>query len=305
MVSLELQHVSVWLDELAPERGAFAHALEWAAHLRLSLYGITSTLGTWGGRLAGHRKLLESGTLDGAPGVVPSVKVAACASACARQGVSWNLSPGDGPLAGGIDPLLRPVELCAFGDALPRPWKDLLLRQSLRSPDSAVLVCAKSWQPVSRVLILNEEREPGNNFLDISAEICQAFGVAPVVLSVARFEREARLRQRFAEERFAARGQDAAFDFIAGCDARSAVAWVARWRRCSHVFVERAAAPPWWRWLRGDTLQQLFGLSDSLTFLALPGAGRPRPSLSENRASSAETDQKNAANRPNEGYNDT
>jgi hypothetical protein len=89
------------------------------------------------------------------------------------------------------------------------------------------------------------------------------------------------LRQRFAEGRFGARRHPADFDYLVGCDARTAVAWVARWRRCSHVFVERGAAPPWWRCLWGDTRRRLFGLSDALTFLALPSQSSPFVSPAE------------------------
>jgi hypothetical protein len=275
-----MRHVSVWLDDLAPERGAFAHALEWAAHLGLPLEGIASTLRMGGGRMLNHPGEEGRRASDATPSAVSADKLVACATACVRKGVSWDTSLWQGGLAGS-DQFLRPVELCVFGDALPPPLKEQLLRRSLRSPDTSVLVCPRSWQPVSRVLVLHEHRDPNNGFLDAAAAVCHAFQIAPVVLTVARSEREARLRQRFAEERFGTCRQLADFDFVVGCDLRTAVAWVARWRRCSHVFVERGSAPPWWRWLRGDTLQRLFGLSDALTFLALPGVGQPLPSPAE------------------------
>jgi hypothetical protein len=273
MSALALRHAAVWLDELAPEGGAFAHAVEWASRLGLSLHGVTSTLRMWGGRLTSLPWSAGGRADDATPCVLPAEKLEACATACARRGVPWNASLWQGPLVSGIDQFLRPLELCIFGDALPPRLKEQLLRQSLHSPDSSVLVCPRSWQPVARVLVLHEHRNPANHFLDAAAEVCHAFGTIPVVLTVARTEREARLRRRFAEERFGSRRQAADFDCIIGCDVRTAVAWVARWRRCSHIFVERDSAPPWWRWLRGDTLQRLFGLADGLTFLALPGRG--------------------------------
>jgi hypothetical protein len=39
--------------------------------------------------------------------------------------------------------------------------------------------------------------------------------------------------------------------------------------------MERKEAPTWWRWLRGDPMEQLLNLTQSLTFLALPEAGVP------------------------------
>jgi K+-sensing histidine kinase KdpD len=95
------------------------------------------------------------------------------------------------------------------------------------------------------------------------------------VLTVARTERQARQDQRAAEELFAARGLLADFDFVVGFDVRTAVASVARWRRCSHVVLEKTRSSSWWRWLRRDTMSLLSDLTDALTFLALPGADLP------------------------------
>jgi hypothetical protein len=125
------------------------------------------------------------------------------------------------------------------------------------------------------VLLLNQGLDPANSFLTSAAQVCRAFQVTPVVLTVARSEKEARLRQRFAEETFAAQKLPGDFDFVVGCDVRVAVSLEARCRRCSHVFVEKHNAPPWWRWLRGDVMQRLLGLSESFAFLTLSGAGPP------------------------------
>jgi hypothetical protein len=265
--TLPLRQVSVWLDELAPQHGAFTHALEWASRLALPLHGVTATPGGWGGRMVDYHRAEGEG-----PG--RTERLEACATACARRSVSWNASRWQGPPADWVKQFLRPAELCVFGDALPPRLKDELLRGSLRRRDVAILLCPRPWEPVSRVLVLHEHRDPGNRFLDAAARLCQAFDVTPVVLTVARTEREARLRQDLAEERFATRRRPADFDFIVGCEVRTAVAWAARWRRCSHVVLERESAPPWWPRLRGDTLQRLLGLSDALTVLALPGAGQ-------------------------------
>jgi hypothetical protein len=127
-------------------------------------------------------------------------------------------------------------------------------------------------QPTSRVLVLHQHRDPSSRFLDSVAERCRAQGVTPVVLSVAWSEKEARLRQRFAEEAFARLGQPAEFDLAAGCAVRTAVACAARLRGCRHVFVEALEALPWWRRLWGDARRRLLGRSGSLIVLTIPEA---------------------------------
>jgi hypothetical protein len=140
-------------------------------------------------------------------------------------------------------------------------------------------------------LVVDQRCGAGDRFLDRVAEVCRAFHVTPVVLTVAGSERQARLRRRQAEETFAAWRQPADFDFVAGCDVRTAVACAARWRRCSHVFVERPRGPAWWRRLCGETPADLLGVSEALTFLALPGGpgARPGPAAGRRQADTSQT----------------
>jgi hypothetical protein len=275
-----MRQISVWLDDLAPERGAFAHAVEWASCLGLPLHAVTSSLG---GVCAGSsRSPGKHPTPSGEPAscAVSAEKLEACAEVCARKGVSWDACVLDGPLNLEVEHFLRPVELCVFGDVLLRPLKEELLRRSLWSPQTSVLVCPRTWRPFARALVLNQHGESGNNFLESVIQLCLAFRITPVVLTVARSEGKARWHQQFAEKTFAEHGLPAYFDFVVGYNIRTAVASVACWRRCSHVFVERGNASTWWRWLRGDTMERLLGLSDSLTFLVLP-SGRPAVPSSE------------------------
>jgi K+-sensing histidine kinase KdpD len=118
--------------------------------------------------------------------------------------------------------------------------------------------------------VLYQERDPNSPFIAEVLRLCRAFAVAPVVLTFGRSEVEARRRQHVAVEAFAAARAPADFDLIASCEVHTAVAHVARWRKCSHVFLAKHYAPPWQRWLRGDALQRLLGLSDSLALLAVP-----------------------------------
>jgi K+-sensing histidine kinase KdpD len=164
---------------------------------------------------------------------------------------------------------LRPSELCVLANALPRNLKQDLFQHTLQATPASMLVCAQAWQPVSRILVLNQHRDPGSRFLEAAAEICHNFRVPPAVLTVAWTEEEARRRQQFAQVAFADLEIPADFDLICNCELRTAVAAIARWRHCSHVLLERRRLSPWRRWLHGEPIQQLLGLSDSLTLLTL------------------------------------
>jgi hypothetical protein len=175
----------------------------------------------------------------------------------------------------GLKQFFRPDDLCVFGGALTADVKAILLRRAVHSADTPALVCSRSWQPVSRVLVLHRYRDLAGRFLDAAAHVCHCFRVRPVVLTVARTNAEARRRQRSVAEALAASGLDADFDAVVGADVGGAVASVARWRRCSHVFVDNRPAPPRWGWLRRGDADWLLGLSESLTFLTLPGTLAP------------------------------
>jgi hypothetical protein len=248
MAALAFNQVAVWLDDRAPEHGAFAHALAWAERLRLPLTAFAG------------------GTAE---------RLQACEAACARRGVAWDTVYWDGPLGVGLERFLCPLQLCTVSSALPPPVRQALWQRSQRGPQAPLLVGPPSWQPVCRVLVVNQVAGAGSSFLDTVAEICGAFAVAPIVLTTARSEHEVRLRQQVAEERLAGHRLPADFDSVVGCDAAEAAAAVARWRRCTHVFVETSRASSWWGRPRGDLPVELLRLSGSLTVLALPGVARP------------------------------
>lgn len=134
-------------------------------------------------------------------------------------------------------------------------------------------------QPRARYLVLHERCDPGNHFLDAVAKVRREWELTPVVLTVARTEKEGQCRQRFAEETFARLGRAADCDLVVGCDVRTAVACAARLRGCTHLFVEVGGPLPWWRRLRGDSVRRLRGLSRSLVFLTPSGrSADERPS---------------------------
>jgi hypothetical protein len=237
MTALTLRNVSVWLDALAPLGGTFAQALEWAGRLRLPLLAVSEDMSA-----AAH---------------------GACAAACKTKGIPLQNAEGG-------DQLFQPQALAVFGNYLTGQRRERLLHRALHNQQGAVLVCPRAVQPMSRVLVLHDEHSSHAGFLDGAAQLCGALEASPVVLTVARTASAACRRQELAEKILAQHRLAAHFDLVVGRDAHSAVVSVARWRRCGHVFLAHRWAGPWWRWLRGDTLMSLLGLTDSLAFLALP-----------------------------------
>jgi hypothetical protein len=282
MVTLAMTHVAVWLDLLAPERGAFAHGLEWAQRLHLPLRAFAPAAIESAAVAAQEPKYGPNGpacALADSTISLASARLRVCEAACDQRGVHWEAVLWQGPPGPGIERFLRSAGLCVFAEALPSLMRPDLLLRSLHRGQMPVLVCPRFWRPVSRVLVVNDQQGLERCYLDIVAQVCRAFGATPVVLTVARTEREAKLRQQGVEATFAGCHVAADFDSVVGSDVATAVAGVARWRRCSHVFVEVREPGPWWRRLWGDPLEQLVGLAESVAVLAIPA--NPRPSRAD------------------------
>jgi K+-sensing histidine kinase KdpD len=119
-----------------------------------------------------------------------------------------------------------------------------------------------------RVLVLDQDGD-GERFLADAVQLCHERGATPIVLSVAVSERAARNRQARARAALGAAGLPAEFDLLASLNTQSAVAQVARWRRCPVVLVGRPTAAPWWRrWWRGARDR-----ADGLAWVTLAEAG--------------------------------
>ncbi len=271
MVFSNIRQVSVWVDESAPRRGAFAHALELASRLAVPLRAVVPA--------AEGLRRLPAEPESAADRPIAELD-AACRAACAERGVPLECSVWEGTTADGVQGFLCPSALCVFGSALADTAKVELVRQALGAEDVPILVCPQVPHPVSRVLVLHQTPELGDDFLKSVAEWCGALQVAPVVLALAGKEREALALQDTAQQAWGALGLAADFDVLVGCDVRTALASVARWRRCSHVIVARPLSSSWWRWLRRDPLGRLLGLADSFGLLALP-APRARRAQAE------------------------
>ncbi len=240
MTAITLNRVAVWLDALAPRQGAFPFALEWAERLGWCLQGIVPAGWESGG--PDLRQILD-----------------ACTGACANHGVTWE------PTAEGK---ANPAGLCAVGVGLAPAEREAVVRRALADGHTAVLVCPPLWQPLSRVLILDQHHR--GSFLTRAANLCRTLGVEPVVLTVAASESEALTARTVAEQTFATQRVGADVDFIVGYDLTTAASWVARWRRCTHLFVEGHPSTPWWRRFLGDQAAELLSLARTCTVLALP-----------------------------------
>jgi hypothetical protein len=251
-----IQHLSVWLDALAPPGGAFAQALDWATHLHLPMHGLAVS------NMAPSALVGSDGVIDQGP----------CIAACAARGVPFEpMNFSDSVTA--ARQLFHPRTMSVFSDAVPPDQRMNLLRWSLKDRCNAVLVCTRAYHPVSRVLILHQPGHAEPGYLASALTLCKAFQVLPIILTAARTESKAREGQRAAETVCYAERMAAHLDYVVGLELRAAVASIARWRRCSHVIMPRRQAISWWRWLGGDTLKELLELADSLTFLALPECG--------------------------------
>ena len=75
------------------------------------------------------------------------------------------------------------------------------------------LRCPRTGERISRVLVADLGLGPDTGFLEPVARVCRDCRVWPVVLTVARTEPDARLRQAQTEALFAAHGVSGDFDY--------------------------------------------------------------------------------------------
>jgi len=169
---------------------------------------------------------------------------------------------------------LDPTDLVVLGHASPPPWKKRILHQLLRSDGPAVLLCPEERTTLTRALLVHAGNDLEGGFLTRALQVCRLLGVRPVVLTVGRSERVARLQEQRARRTLGGNGIEGEFDYLVGPEIGAAVAGVARWRRCPLVMIEHEVDLSWWRWLRGRPSEELLKITDNLAFLALPGKGR-------------------------------
>src|SRR6266567_7612763 len=128
MKAVAVPHVCAWIDALAPEQGAFVHALEWSARLGLPLRAVTASAGDRTGP--------------------------ACDAVCRERGVAWEVA-GRQAWAGGDG--AGPADLYALDGVASGRCRGDLFRRALRLPRAAVLLCPRAWRPATRVLVLHQD----------------------------------------------------------------------------------------------------------------------------------------------------
>jgi hypothetical protein len=275
METRSLHHVSVWLDDLSPsDEGAFTEALEWAWRLSLPFRAVVRST-----RLANHdpgRHVQAHGNHESTP-IVEKVKK--WGIACGQRGVTMETSFWVGETDVGIDQFLRPWGLCVFEENRSDPVREKLLARSTRNAEVLLLLTPPVYKPMTRFLIIQHHENPNPSFLQTAARLCLALEVQPLVLTMASSERQARLKESFAEGVCSSLRVQANFDSVVAFDFRTAVERVAAWRNCSHVIVERPRnvslwqrlrVDVFWQHLRGDVFSELRGLSSSVALLGLP-----------------------------------
>jgi hypothetical protein len=251
----------VWLEDGPTDVNTFPQALEWAFRLSLPLRAVIRS------------PRLPGAGLEGIPsqGDVPVVeKMKAWGLTSSQRGVALEMFMwlGDGPT--GMNQFLRPNGLCVVGEDPRAPALKELLCRSSRGHENAALLCAANSLALARILILYDQTKPNAAFLESAARFAHVLEVPPVILIVAKTEREAHQRRSYAEGVCSSLRVAADFDFVVGCDPRSAVRRVAQWRSCSHLIVEREIAASWWGCASRRGQDHLRELTDSLTVLALP-----------------------------------
>jgi nucleotide-binding universal stress UspA family protein len=261
----------VLLDDGAPSRGAFAHALEWAWHLRLPIHAwalptLVSRMD--GSKQAGHpsaRFLIPlSDEFD--------TGVNACAKLCAEWGVKLGLTPiADDPIQW-LRQNLQADDLLMVSHAAARTARGTLAH-ILQQP-AAVLICPEAWRStLSRMLFLYRSDEHNQEALATVMDLCRWVRATPVVLTVARTQREGSRLQEPARKAFAEHHQSGDFDLCIGGEVVEAAARVARWRQCHLLVMGRYGRRPWRRWFEGSTTERLVALADSFAVLTIPKTG--------------------------------
>jgi hypothetical protein len=241
------------LAHFSPQQSVFREALEWGSRLHLPI----------------HALCLQS---EGKPA---NHDEQACAEACARLAVPWELRHHSSAVRHGFADFLRPDDLLLLAQRPEPAEKSFVLCWAGGRNGPALGVCPDTFSPLTRILYVQRDARPSEIAIATVVELCRELGFPLVVLSLAGSEREAWQQQRLAEEMVAAHRYPADFDSLVGWDLRSAVVRVAGWRRCTHVILERQSASSWWRWLGADPTERLLDLSVPLTFLTLPEVGSP------------------------------
>lgn len=164
----------------------------------------------------------------------------------------------------------QPDDLFICGPHVPPLYKKNVLREALRKGAPALMLTSPNAVLPTRVLLIDQGGPGADHLIGLTAKLCVMARAGLVALTVARTEREARQRQRQAREMLQGWNLLVNFDFLAGAEVWSAVASVARWRRCQLVVMESGHANPWGRWLGSAPGPWVMELLENLSFLLVP-----------------------------------
>jgi hypothetical protein len=261
-----LEHVSVWIDELAATTTeAFPHAMQWALCLGLPLRVVVTAArpapsrhadGNGAGKAAACRRLTET--------------MQAWSAACSAKGIVLETSLWVGGTEVGLARCLRPCGLCVVAARQYERFRQDLLARGSHTPAAALLLCPPREPHLRRVAILYEHMNPNAAYLETALHVCQALAVRPLIVTIARTARDSGLKRSHADGVCASLDVAADFDGIVSSEPRNMLGRLLEAQRCSHLVIERADGAAVWPRLHGDWLAPWRGLSDALGILALP-----------------------------------
>jgi hypothetical protein len=240
MDSRAIQQVAVWLDDALSADATLPHAIEWALGLNLPVRVVAMS------------------------SAMPE-RIRTWEAACAQKGVPVEMHL---PKERTKDNLAG--SLCVFAGPAGSSFERELLQTSLCHPESCQLLCSGSNASIRRVLILCHQPTIHESYLESAAQICQALETTPLVLVLARSEREARIGQEQTEKICGKLGLEADLDTIVHSDLAEVVVRVVAWRNCSHVIMERQVDVSWWDRVHSAFVRQCGGASFPASVLAIP-----------------------------------
>jgi hypothetical protein len=248
----------VLLDDWAPQEGAFALAADWACRLRLPILGACLQ----------EMKSGPKGQRETTAGEVEKI----CGDFCAQFNIPWEVARWKEPLAAELRRVIQPADLLVCGRGIPQGLKNALFGEAKSGSVPALLLCPEAYHPLTRILLMDEGGREHEELFGLTANLCRQFRAGLVVLTMARTEPEARLRQSRAREALKGSNLVTDFDFVVGPEVRGLAASVAGWRRCQLVVMEPLESPRWWRWWRAGSRSWCTDLVDGLAFLTMTGA---------------------------------
>jgi hypothetical protein len=263
-----LQHVSLWLDDDSIDDRGFSQAVQWALLLGLPLrLVVTST------QFSPDSRVQHNATRWRERGHTPIVeKAMAWGVECAQKGIVVETSFWSGRTESGLERLVRPYGIFVFEEHRYDRFRDELVIRGARIPGAMLMFFPPAGLPVTRMVVLYQHMNPNAAYLETAVRLCRALDVQPLVLIVARTDRDAGLKRCHAEGVCASMCAHADFDAIVGADPHSALRHMVSSRNYTHLIVEREHAHSRWPHLQGDWLEPWRGLSDSLSILGLPEA---------------------------------